>query len=219
MRIGILGTGAIASALGGRWSRAGHDVTVAGRSADRARALAAHLSARAATVPAAVADADAVLLAVAWEGVADILREAQPPTGTVLIDPTNAVEHGVGMLLTPPGESGAEQIAALAPGAHVVKAFHLFPADQWSDPANPPVTVPICGDDPRALDTTQTLIRDAGGEPALLGGLNRARQLEEIAGFTIGLVFAGFDPRTAVPHVPIETLRALKTPSASLPLT
>jgi predicted dinucleotide-binding enzyme len=96
-------------------------------------------------------------------------------------------------------------------GAHVVKAFHLFPAEQWSDPASPSVTVAICGDDPHALDITRTLVRDAGAEPALLGGLARARQLEEIAGFTIGLVVAGFDPRTAIPHVPIETLRTINT--------
>ncbi|HEY4022826.1 MAG TPA: NAD(P)-binding domain-containing protein [Pseudonocardiaceae bacterium] len=215
MRIGILGTGAIASALGGRWSRAGHHLTVAGRTAAKATDLAARLSARAATIREAVVDADAVLLAVAWEGVADILREAGPPAGTVLIDPTNAVEHGVGVLHTASGESGAQRIAALAPGSHVVKAFHLFPSDQWSNPAAPPETVAICGDDPHALDITRMLVRDAGAEPALLGGLDRARQLEEVAGFTIALAFAGVDPCTAIPHVPIETLQALNANQAN----
>lgn len=211
MHIGILGTGTLAKALGGRWSLAGHDITIAGRSPAKARDLAAELNARSTTIRDAVRDMDAVLLAVAWDGVADVLREARDWAGTALIDPTNAVEHGVGVLATPPGQSGAQHIAALAPGAHVVKAFHLFPAAQWSEPTDERVTVAICGDDPHALDIAGTLIRDAGAEPAVLGGLDRARQLEEVAGFTIGLVFQGADPHAAIPHVPIETLQALTT--------
>jgi hypothetical protein len=205
MRIAVLGTGLLAAGLGSSWSRAGHDITIAGRTPAKAQALAARLAARAASIPAAVADADAVLLAVAWDGVADVLRAAGPLTGTVLIDPTNAVEHGKGVLQTPPGESGAQRIAALAPGAHVVKAFHLFAADQWANPSSPAVTVAICGDDPRALDVTATLVRDAGAEPAVLGGLARARQLEEVAGFVIGLAFGGVQPRDALPVIPTTT--------------
>lgn len=204
MRIGILGTGPLAAGLGSSWSRAGHDIIIGGRDSAKAQALAARLSARAATIPAAVAEADAVLLAIAWEGVADVLRAAGPLTGTVLIDPTNAVGHGKGVLYTPPGESGAQRIAALAPGAHVVKAFHLFPSDQWADPASPAVTVVICGDDPHALEVTKTLVRDAGAQPAVLGGLDRARQLEETAGFVIGLAFSGVQPREAIPVIPTE---------------
>jgi 8-hydroxy-5-deazaflavin:NADPH oxidoreductase len=60
----------------------------------------------------------------------------------------------------------------------------------------------MCGDDPAALRTVGQLVRDAGGVPAVLGSLDRARQLEEVAGFVIGLAFAGFDPRLAVPSVP-----------------
>lgn len=74
------------------------------------------------------------------------------------------------------GRSGAQHVAALAPGAHVVKAFHLFPAEQWSDPESRPVTVTICGDHDHALHVTQALARDTGTETAVLGRLDRARQ-------------------------------------------
>lgn len=207
MRIAILGTGVLAAALGARWTRAGHVVTVAGRSSVKAQALAASLGGdtEAATVREAVVDVDAVLLAVAWTGLEDILARAEASTGTLagttLIDPTNAVAHGVGVLTTPVGTSGAQHVAALAPGAHVVKAFHLFPAEQWADPNSSPVTVTICGDHPHALRVTETLARDAGAGTAVLGGLDRARQLEEAAGFVIGLTFGGFDPRAAVPQL------------------
>lgn len=211
MRIGILGTGTLAAALGQGWALAGHEVVVGGRSRAKAQELADRLgrAVRAVEPREAVTERDAVLLAVSWDGVEDILRGAGAAegllTGTVLIDPTNAVEHGVGVLLTEHGGSMAERIAGLAPGAHVVKAFHLFPAEQWMRPpgsSESPVTVAICGDDPGALKVVSELVRDVGGFPAILGSLDRVRQLEEVAGFVIGLAFAGFDPNSAVPHVP-----------------
>lgn len=121
MRTGILGTGTLAVALGTRWVRAGHEVVVGGRSPDRAAAAAARMGARAVTPSEAVAERDAVLLAVSWQGVPDALRIAGAAdgslAGTPLIDPTNAVAHGVGELLTPDGRSAAEHVADWAPGA------------------------------------------------------------------------------------------------------
>ncbi|HSK95801.1 MAG TPA: NAD(P)-binding domain-containing protein [Euzebyales bacterium] len=211
MRIGILGTGTLATALGTRWADAGHDLVIAGRSRAKAEALAGRIGggARARAPQDAVIDRHAVLLAVSWDGVCDILRSAGAPEGTLdgttLIDPVNAVEHGVGVLRTPDGCSAAQRIAAAAPGAHVVKAFHMFAAEQWTTPtpqAARPVTVVMCGDDPDALRRTGELVRAVGGVPAVLGPLDRARQLEEAAGFVIGLAFAGVDPSSAVPRVP-----------------
>ncbi|HST41109.1 MAG TPA: NAD(P)-binding domain-containing protein [Conexibacter sp.] len=224
MRIGTIGSGTMAAGLGAGWARAGHELLIGGRSQERSAALAAQLGApaRALTPSAAAEQADAVLLAVLWEGVEEALRAAGGSDGALagklLIDCSNAVEHGVGTLLTPPGEAAAQRVAALAPGAHVVKAFHLFPAAQWEGgpaaPASsgdatpapaavpPGPVVPLCGDDPAALETASQLVRDVGGRPFVLGPLARARQLEEVAGFVIGLAFGGADPAAAVPAVP-----------------
>ena len=209
MKIGILGTGTLATALGTVWAKTGHDLAIAGRSPAKAAALAAQIGSRAEAMSPreAVAGRDAVLIAVLWTGVEEILDSAGAAKGslnrTPLIDPSNAVEHGVGVLLTEPGRSAAQRIAELAPGAHVVKAFHLFAAGQWLTPTDgTPATVAICGDDPAALSTVSALVRDVGATPAVLGPLARARQLEEVAGFVIGLAFSGFDPRNAVPHAP-----------------
>ncbi|MDR7171422.1 putative dinucleotide-binding enzyme [Nocardia kruczakiae] len=242
MRITILGTGTLAEALGRRWARAGHEITVAGRSMDKAEELARRLGAvravplaeiaaggqylpgtqpaesAASTGTGARADAEAVLLAVAYTGVEEVLRTVGAPggalSGLTLIDATNAIDHGVGVLRLPPGTSHAQRVAELAPGAHVVKAFHLFPSEQWAateaDATEAPATadtgrppwVTICGDGPAALRTTEQLVRDVGAEPVVLGGLDRARQLEEAAGFVISLAFAGVDPSRAVPAMP-----------------
>ncbi|MFC4117009.1 NADPH-dependent F420 reductase [Nonomuraea zeae] len=211
MRIGILGTGTLAAALGQAWASSGHELAVAGRSSAKTQDLAARLGhgVRALTPRQAVADRDAVLLAVSWQGAEDMLHSAGAGDGslegTALIDPTNAVEHGVGVVLTGPGEAMAQRIARLSPGAHVVKAFHMFPSDQWAKSRASDetlVTVAMCGDDPEALRLVGELVRDAGGAPTVLGSLDRARQLEEVAGFVIGLAFAGTDPSSAIPRVP-----------------
>lgn len=210
MRIGILGTGTMAAALGGSWARAGHEVVIGGRSRTKAEKLAERLGHGVLAVPPreAAMGRDAVLLAVAWDGVEEMLESAGASDGALegmpLIDPTNAVTHGVGTLLIEQGASAAGRIAVLAPGARVVKAFHLFPAEQWTRPPSggrPRVTVALCGDDATALHVVGELVRDVGGVPATLGSLGRARQLEEVAGFVIGLAFAGFDPGFAVPRL------------------
>jgi predicted dinucleotide-binding enzyme len=210
VKIGILGTGTLATALGTVWAKAGHEVVIAGRSPAKAAALAEQIGGgvRSVSPLEAVRGSEAVLLAVSWSGVEEMLTSAGAKEGSfegiTLIDPSNAVQHGVGVLLTEPGRSAAEQIAVLAPGAHVVKAFHLFAAGQWltTGDDDAPVTVVICGDDPAALEMVSALVLDVGARPAVLGSLQRARQLEEVAGFVIGLAFTGTDPRSAIPHVP-----------------
>lgn len=197
MRIGILGNGGVAAGLGAAWVAAGHDVVIAGRSAERAAAAAEKIGAASAPVAEAVRGRDAVLLAVPWSAVEPMLRAAGDLAGVVVIDPTNPVTHAVGDHLVPAGRSAAEEIARMAPGSLVVKAFHLVPAEAW--PAD--LVVPLAGNDPTALETVETLVRDAGGTPHVFGTLTRARQLEEAAGFFIGLAFAGVDPRATFPSL------------------
>ncbi|GIF14216.1 NADPH-dependent F420 reductase [Actinoplanes teichomyceticus] len=206
MRIGILGTGTLAVALATGWARTGHDIVIGGRSFERAEAAAKASGVRARPLCEVAEHAAAVLLSVRWEGVADILQAVGAPAGALagkpLIDPTNAVDHGIGVLRTESGRAAAHRVAELAPGAHVVKAFHLFPSTHWSSLSSPAAVVAMCGDDRRALEVVGALVRDIGGVPAVIGGLDRARQLEEVAGFVIALAFAGIDPRSAVPAVP-----------------
>ncbi|WP_285618434.1 NAD(P)-binding domain-containing protein [Kineosporia sp. NBRC 101677] len=204
MRIGILGTGTLARALADVWAQSGHDVMLGGRSPEKAAALAASLGARVSggDLLQAAKGRDAVLLAVPWDAVADVLATVGASlAGQVLIDPVNPVRYSDGTMLVGDGHSAAQEIARLAPGAHVVKAFTFFPASQWH-PGEGHVTVAMCGDKDQTMDVVGTLVRDAGGVPANLGPLSRARQLEEAAGLVFALVAGGFDPRSAVPSVP-----------------
>lgn len=209
MRIGILGAGNMAEALGAQWTRAGHQVMVGGRDTAKASGLAERLgaSAQGGTFAEAVEFGDVVLVAVPHSAVADVLSatgaEAGALRGKVLIDCTNAVVSDRFILDLPAGTSMAEQIAAQAVGAHVIKAFNTCHESVWR--LTPPVfdgrplIVPLCGDNPDAVATVRSLITDIGCEPADGGPLERAALLEATTAFMIGLWFGGVDAQAMLP--------------------
>jgi predicted dinucleotide-binding enzyme len=204
VNVGILGTGKLAVALGRAWAAAGHRLVLTGHDPERAAGAAERIGpAATAVVPGDFADqADVVVVAVSWERLTDAVRRVGPLAGKTVIDCTNAVDYATGRL-KPPSGSAAQHVASTAPGAHVVKALHLFAGDSWPyrGPLAAAPVVAICGDEPAALADTTALVADLGGRAAVVGTLDSARQLEEAAGFVMRVVAAGHNPRFAVPDV------------------
>jgi predicted dinucleotide-binding enzyme len=157
--------------------------------------------------PSALAAAtDVIVVAVSSTGIRSALALVGGPqgklAGATILDATNPVDFATGRLLLASG-AAAEIVAGAAPGAHVTKALHLFPGATWPFTANPddrPV-VPVCGDDTGALDTVRKLVGDLGACPVVIGGLDAARQAEEVAGFVTRVAIAGANPRLAVPDI------------------
>jgi 8-hydroxy-5-deazaflavin:NADPH oxidoreductase len=215
VKIGLLGTGNLAVALGNAWATAGHSMLVTGRGPDRVKAAAEQIGAAATPVdPDRFADqVDVVVVAIAWDGLQQALRLIGGPggrlSGKIVIDCTNAVDYATGRLLPGTG-SAAELVADVAVGTRVVKALHLFAGASWpfTGEAGASPVVAICGDDAGALDRAAALIGDLGARTAVLGGLAAARQAEEAAGFVMRVVAAGANPRFAVPDVDPALLRA-----------
>ncbi|WP_176611758.1 NADPH-dependent F420 reductase [Actinomadura sp. WMMB 499] len=208
MNVGILGTGNLAVALGRAWAASGRSVLVTGRDPRRASGAAERIGhAASAVAPGDLAGAsDAVVVAVSWEGLEQAVTLAGGPQGALsgkaVIDCTNPVDFATGAL-EPASGSAAQVVARNAPGAHVVKALHLFAGASWpytGAPEAAPV-VAICGDDRGALDRAAALVADLGARAAVVSGLAGARQLEEAAGFVMRVVAAGHNPRLAVPDV------------------
>jgi len=84
MRIGILGSGLMGGKLGTLFARAGHDVVFSyARHETKLQKLAhdAGGDARAGTPREAAQDADALLLAVHWSRVDDVLKQAGDVSG------------------------------------------------------------------------------------------------------------------------------------------
>ena len=111
MKIGILGSGLMGGKLGTLFARAGHDVVFScarsKQSLERlAREAGGHASAG--TPEEAVREADALLLAVHWLRVDDVLRQPGDLSGRVIITcalPMNADNTGLVVAHT---SSGAE---------------------------------------------------------------------------------------------------------------
>lgn len=114
MRIGILGSGLMGGKLGTIFARAGHDVVFSYSHSERKLkrlAREAHGQARAGTPREAVLDADAVLLAVHWSRVNDVLKQAGDLSGKVIVScslPMNADDTRLVIAHT---SSGAEALA------------------------------------------------------------------------------------------------------------
>ena len=101
MKIGILGSGLMGGKLGILFTRAGHDVVFSyARSEQKLKRLAheAKGHARAGTPAEAVSDADAVLLAVHWQRMDDVLKQAGDLSGKVVVNcslPMNGDDTGL----------------------------------------------------------------------------------------------------------------------------
>jgi predicted dinucleotide-binding enzyme len=101
-------------------------------------------------------------------------------SGKVVVDITNPVNDTMDGLVTPADGSAAQELAAAAPGARVVKAFNTTFAGTLTEGevAGEPLDVFIAGDDDEAKATVAQLARDAGLRPIDAGPLKRARELE-----------------------------------------
>jgi 8-hydroxy-5-deazaflavin:NADPH oxidoreductase len=205
MRIGILGAGGMAEALGTQWAGAGHELLVGARDRSKATALTDRIGARARPggLREAAAYGDIVLLAVPYDAVAEVLDTAGDALrGRPLVDCVNGIVHPGVTLATGDGPSVAESVATRS-GARVVKAFNLCHVGVWRRTPphfdGRPLAVPVCGDDPAAVGLTRALVTAIGADPLDAGGLHRARLLEATAALAIGLWFAGADPRAVFP--------------------
>jgi predicted dinucleotide-binding enzyme len=148
------------------------------------------VGARAATSPAeAAAAADAVVIAVPYGAVEDVAREvATAVVGKVVIDATNPLRPDYSGLAT--GEaSGAEELAALLPGARVAKAFNTVFAGVEAEPTALGTTVDalFATDDETARATVAELASSVGFRPIHVGPLAAARELEAMAWLNIRL--------------------------------
>ena len=132
MRIGILGSGLMGGKLGTIFARAGHEVVFSyARSKQKLERLArdAQGKARAGTPLEAVQNADALLLAVHWSRVDDVLRQAGDLSGKVIVTCGLPMNDDNSALVVAHTSSGAEQLAAKVPRAHVVCAFNTVPSE------------------------------------------------------------------------------------------
>ena len=185
--------------LGTIFARAGHEVVFSyARSEQKLKRLArqAQGSARAGMPAEAARDADALLLAVHWSRVDDVLQQAGDVSGKVIVScslPMNADDTD---LVIAHASSGAEELAKRVPKARVVSAFGTVPSEVLFDvfEARRKATRPslvYCGDDASSKKTAAQLIRDVGFDPVDAGPLRIARYTEPFTLLIARLAYEG----------------------------
>ena len=199
MRVGILGSGLMGGKLGTIFARAGHEVVFSyARHPEKLSGLAREAggNARAGTPKEAAQEADALLLAVNWSRMDDVLAQAGDLSGKVIVTcslPMNADDTGLVLGRT---TSGAEELAKKVPDARVVCAFNTVPSEvlfgvfEARGGAGRPSLV-YCGDDSGSKGIAAGLIRDAGFDPLDVGPLRIARYTEPFALLVGQLAYEG----------------------------
>lgn len=183
MKIGIIGSGNVGSAIGASWVRAGHEVMFSSLNIEHDKELAKKLGggAKAGTPREAAAFGDVVMVSVPYHAlpavgkdVGDILK------GKIVIDTCNPFTGRDGDT----GKWALEKGAGLAskellPGARIVRAFNAIAAARMGEAYEEPgkVGMPIASDDAKAVEVASKLIRDVGYEPVLIGGLEKGKYL------------------------------------------
>jgi len=199
MRIGILGSGLMGGKLGTIFAQAGHEVVFSySRSQKKLEKLAGDAggTALAGSPREAANNADALLLAVHWSRVDDVLKQAGNISGKVLITcslPMNAEDSE---LIIGHSSSGAEELAKKARGASVVSAFGsvpsevLFPVFEARGAGTSPHLL-YCGDDDEAKEVAAGLIGEVGFDPTDVGLLSSARYIEPFTMLIAKLAYEG----------------------------
>ena len=200
MRIGILGSGLMGGKLGTIFARAGHDVVFSYSHSQRklkrlAREARGH--ARAGTPREAALNADALLLAVHWSRVNDVLKQVGDLAGKVIISCSLPMNANDSALAVAHNSSGAEMLARKVRKANVVSAFSTVPSevlfevfDAKKRRTRRRPSLMYCGDDQDAKAVAATLIRDVGFEPLDAGPLRIARYLEP---FSLAMAQLAYD--------------------------
>ena len=185
LKIGIIGVGHIGGTLAPLWAKAGHELLLSSRHPPELKTLAKSLGpkVRVGTPRAAAAFGDVVLLSVPYSATPQIGRDlATELAGKIVIDTGNPYPQRDGAMAEDARRKGTGVASAeFLPGVRLVRAFNALTYKQLGSEAHRsggPVAIPIAGDDPTALAVAQRLVRDAGFEPVVVGGLARAKDFD-----------------------------------------
>ena len=187
--VGVLGgTGPQGRGLAYRLAKAGQQVVIGSRSAERAQEKAEELGfgVRGADNATTAAESDIVIVAVPWEGHAELLASLRSElAGKIVVDCVNPLgfDKQGAYALKPEEGSAAQQAAALLPDSRVTAAFHHLSAvlllDQGVEEVD--IDVLVLGEERAATDAVQALAERVPGMRGVFAGrLRNAHQVESL---------------------------------------
>lgn len=189
VRIGLIGAGGIGQAIAGHVAKAGYELTVGNsRGPESLAGVVSGLGGRAkAGTREEAAQADIVFLAVRWPQVPDALAGLPSWSGRILVDACNGALETPGGIRPADlkGKTSSEIVAALAPGARVVKSCNTLVRAMLA--ADPRVggghrVLFVSGDDADAKKSVSGILEKAGFATVDLGALASGGKLQQFPG-------------------------------------
>lgn len=199
MKVAIVGTGNVGTALAENMRRHGHTVVVGTRSPSDGP------DGPSVAVERCADGAEVVILAVPFGAVGDVVPRLGLAPGQVLVDATNPF----GAPLPPDAASGFDAVAGMTPeGVAVVKAFNVLGAEHMAHPQLPdgfaPI-LPVAGTDEAAVRRVVELARELGFDALDVGdGTSAAPAMESAAAYWGLIAFRGGRGRN---HVLVSHVR------------
>jgi predicted dinucleotide-binding enzyme len=185
LRIGMIGSGRVGSTLGALWVKAGHEVMFSSLNIEYDRKLAASIGpgALAGTPREAAAFGEVIFVAVPYAALPDVGRDlAAEIKGKILLEASNPVPARDGDMAKEALAKGAGVASAeFLPGARIVRVYNAVNYIRMKEDAHRAgerLGIPLAGDDAEAVKMAVRLVRDAGHEPVVVGGLARAREFD-----------------------------------------
>lgn len=185
LRIGIIGAGHIGGTLARLWVQAGHEVLISSRHPAELKALADSLGprARVGTPREAALFGTVVLVSIPYGAEAQLGRDLRAElAGKIVLDTGNPYPGRDGPMAVEARREGTGAASArFFPGVRLVRAFNAINSGDLAHEAHragEPIAIPLAGDDGQALATAETLVRDAGFAPVVVGPLSRAREFD-----------------------------------------
>jgi hypothetical protein len=187
-RVGIIGSGDVARALGRGFAAHGYEVMLGTRDPPKLETWRKEVRGKISvgSPTQAAGFADTVILATHGAATESVLDQigARAFSGKLVLDATNPLDFSHGM---PPGlllgttDSLGERVQRKLTDAKVVKCFNTVSNLKMIDPkfSSGPAKMWICGDDPDAKRRTEAILRELGWAGAMdVGGIDGARWLE-----------------------------------------
>jgi len=188
MKIGVLGTGVVGQAIGGKLVSLGHDVMMGARSADNEKVLAfaTRTGGKAGSFGDAIRHGELLFNCTRGDGAIPALGQGRGHlAGKTVMDTSNPLDFSAGF---PPSlsvsntDSLAEMIQREFPAAHIVKTLNTVTAAIMVDPSKIPGahSVFVSGNDAGAKGQAMDLLRSFGWQSIIdLGDITSARGPEQ----------------------------------------
>jgi predicted dinucleotide-binding enzyme len=190
VKVGVLGSGGVATTLASGFLKHGHDVMLGSRTPEKLQEwAAANRAGKTGTFSDAAGFGEVVVLAVKGSAAWEALRGAGETNlvGKVVIDSCNPIAdapptNGVLKFFTTLDESLMEQLQSHFPNARLVKAFNSVGAAFMVNPQfeGGKPTMFICGNEEEAKRTVTGILDQFGWETADMGGAEAARAIEPL---------------------------------------